>query len=240
MRASIHVVVIVDLVELGSVGTAALDRSVDVAIPHQGFPDLGIGVRFRGAGHDPCVLEEGVRVQDGEELERLLEVIDHLLCGHVVGVAGCIKGANAGAVLAPFVFPERLVVAPIVLPVYGHVVQQVVAVEMFEDLGYVLVLSGFVAVLLVGSVAFVRPQAVYCPVVCWTRSRVGVPELRLQQKTAGVVEAAGVGDGAFVVATQGVLEGAALLREGESWARQEKGPEGGREERSIRRRHCCE
>lgn len=68
------------------------------------------------------------------------------------------------------------------------------------------------------------------PVVCRTCSRIGVPELRLQQKTTGVVEAAGVGDSAFVVATQGVLEGAALLREGESWARQEKRPEGRRED----------
>lgn len=57
------------------------------------------------------------------------------------------------------------------------------------------------------------------PVVCWTGSRIGVPELGLQQKTTGVVEAAGIGDGALVVATQGVPEGAALLREGESWAR---------------------
>ena len=55
------------------------------------------------------------------------------------------------------------------------------------------------------------PQAVDCPVICWTCSGVAVPELRLEQKTARVVEAAGVGDGAFVVATQGVLEGAALL-----------------------------
>ncbi len=56
------------------------------------------------------------------------------------------------------------------------------------------------------------------PMVCWARSGVAIPELRLQEETAGVVEAAGVGDGAFVVATQGILEGAALFREGESWA----------------------
>ena len=66
--------------------------------------------------------------------------------------------------------------------------------------------------------------------VCWTSGGVGVPELRLQQVTAGVIEAAGVGDSAFIVATQGVLEGAALLRESESWARQEKRPNGRREE----------
>ena len=66
--------------------------------------------------------------------------------------------------------------------------------------------------------------------VCWTCSRVGVPKLRLQQQAARVVEAAGIGDSASVVATQGVLEGAALLREGSSWAGQEKRPKGGREE----------
>ena len=68
------------------------------------------------------------------------------------------------------------------------------------------------------------------PVVCWTSGRVGIPKLRLQQVTAGVVEAARVGDSAFVVATQRILEGAALLRESESWARQEKRPNGRREE----------
>ena len=51
----------------------------------------------------------------------------------------------------------------------------------------------------------------------WTGSWIAIPELGLQQETAGVIEAAGIGDGAFVVATQGVLEGAALFREGESW-----------------------
>ena len=55
------------------------------------------------------------------------------------------------------------------------------------------------------------------PVIRWTGSWIAIPELGLQQETAGVIEAAGIGDGAFVVATQGVLEGAALFREGESW-----------------------
>ena len=127
-------------------------------IPHQRLPDLGVRVRLRGAGHDARVPEEGVRVQRGEELQRLLEEVDHLLRRHVVGVAGGVEGADAGAVLAPFVLPERLVVAPVVFPVHGHVVQQVVPVEVFEDLGDVFVLAGFVAEGLVGSVAFVRPE----------------------------------------------------------------------------------
>ena len=122
LRASVYVVVIVHLIELGRVGTATLDRRVDVAILHQRFPDFGIGVRLRGAGHDAGVLEEGVGVQHREELERLLEEIHHLLRGHVVGVAGGVEGADAGAVFAPFVLPERLVVASVIFPVDGHVV----------------------------------------------------------------------------------------------------------------------
>lgn len=99
-------------------------------IPHQRLPDLGICISLGGAGHDARVLEEGVRVQRGEELQRLLEEVDHLLRRHVVGVARRVEGADAGAVLAPFVLPERLVVAPVVFPVRGHVGQQVVSVEV--------------------------------------------------------------------------------------------------------------
>ena len=122
LRTSVHVVVIVHLIKLSGVGTSALDCSVDMAILHQRFPNLGIGVRLRGARHDACIIEERVGVQHGEQLECLLEEINDLLCRHVVGVARCIEGADARSVLAPFVLPERLVVAPIILPVYGHVV----------------------------------------------------------------------------------------------------------------------
>ena len=65
------------------------------------------------------------------------------------------------------------------------------------------------------------------PVVGWARGWVGVPELRLQQKTAGVVEAAGIGDSGRVVATQRVPKGAALLGKGKRGARQEKSPKCG-------------
>ena len=122
LRAPVHVIIVVHLIEFCGIGTRALDRSIDAAIPHQRSPDLSIGVRLRRAGHDAGVLEERVRVQRREQLQRLLEVIHHLLRGHVVGVAGGVKGTDAGAVFAPFVLPKRLVVAPIVLPVYGHVV----------------------------------------------------------------------------------------------------------------------
>ena len=65
------------------------------------------------------------------------------------------------------------------------------------------------------------------PVVGWARGWVRVPELRLQQKTARVIEAAGIGDSGRVVATQRVLKGAALLGKGKSGAREEKRPECG-------------
>lgn len=157
LRAPVHVVVVVHLVELGAVFPRALNRGVDVTIPHERLADLGIGIRLRGAGHDPRVLEELICIQHGEELEGLFKVIDHLLRRHVVGVALGVEGADTGAVLAPLVFPERLVLTLIVFPVYGHVVEEVVAVEVLEDLGDVLVLSGFVAELLVGSIAFIGP-----------------------------------------------------------------------------------
>lgn len=149
LRAPIHIVVIIHFVKLRGVFPRALNRSIDMAIPHQRFPNLGICVRRRGAGHDARVLEECVGVQHGEELQRLLKIIHHLLRGYVVDVAGGVEGADAGAVFAPFVLPERLVVAPVVFPVDGHVVEQVVAVEVLEDLGDVFILAAFVAILLV-------------------------------------------------------------------------------------------
>ena len=87
LRASVHVVVVVYLIKLGGVGTGTLDSSVDVTISHQRLPNLGIGVRGRSARYDPCILEERVCVQHGEQLECLLEIIDHLLGRHVIGVA---------------------------------------------------------------------------------------------------------------------------------------------------------
>lgn len=159
LRAPIHIVVIIHLIQLRRVFPRALNRSVNVAVLHQRFPDLGICVRCRGAGHDARVLEECVCVQNGEQLQRLLDVIHHLLRGHVVDVAGRVEGADAGAVFAPFVLPEGLVVAPVVFPVDRHVVEQVVAVEVLEDLSDVCILAAFVAVLLVGSVTFVGPSA---------------------------------------------------------------------------------
>ena len=77
-----------------------------MAMPHQRLADLGIGIRLRGTRHDPCVLEEIIRVKDREQLEGLFKVIDHLLCRDVVGITRRVKGADAGAVFAPFVLPE--------------------------------------------------------------------------------------------------------------------------------------
>ena len=201
LRTSVHVVVIIHLVQLRLVRSGALDRSVDMAIPYQGLSDLSIRIRFGGAGHDARIFEEGVCIQDREELEGLFEIINHLLRWHIIGVAIGVEGADAGAVFAPLVFPEGLVLALIVFPVHLHVVQEIVAVEMFKDLGDVLVLAGFVAKLLVGAIAFIGPrrthpllawtwkwmlgedelpEAVDGPVIGWTGGGITVPELRLQ------------------------------------------------------------
>ena len=158
LRAAVDVVIVVHLVQLRAVGTGALNGSVDMAVPHQRFADLGIGICLGDARHDACVLEEGICVQHREELECLFKIIDHLLRRYIIGVACSVEGADAGAVLAPLVFPKRLVVALIVFPVYRHVVQQIVAVEVLEDLRNVFVLPGLVAELLVGSVAFIGPK----------------------------------------------------------------------------------
>lgn len=58
---------------------------------------------------------------------------------------------------APLVLPETLVVAGVVFPVGAHVIEDVVAVVSFEDLGDVFVLAALVAVRVVGSVAVIGP-----------------------------------------------------------------------------------
>ena len=162
LRAPGHIVVIIHLIELRLIRPRALNRSIDMAIPYQRLPNLRIRIRVRGARHDARVLEKSVGIQDREQLERLFKIIHHLLRGHVVGVAGGVKGADAGTMLAPLVLPEGFVLALEVFPVDGHVVQEVVAVEVFEDLGNIFVLAAFVAELLVRSITFIGPKMRIC------------------------------------------------------------------------------
>ena len=155
---SVHIVVIIHLVQLRAIFSGALNRSVDVTIPYQRLPNLSIRIRLGGARHDARIFEKGICIQDREELESLLEIIHNFLRWYIIGVAIRVEGTDAGTVFAPFVFPEGLILALIIFPVYLHVVQEIVAVEMFKDLGDVFVLTSFVAVLLVGAIAFIGPR----------------------------------------------------------------------------------
>lgn len=76
---------------------------------------------------------------------------------------------------APLVLPEALVVAGVVFPVDAHVVEDVVAVVRFEDLGDVFVLAILVAVGVVGSVA------VIWPVRCVSRWGIGCGRVAYQR-----------------------------------------------------------
>lgn len=68
---------------------------------------------------------------------------------------------------SPFVFPELFVrsVIRIVQPELVHEIQDVGPTGGGDDGGYVFVVSGGIAVFLEGTVAFVGPEAVNCPVV---------------------------------------------------------------------------
>ena len=90
-------------------------------------------------------------------MDGLGEEIDDFLLRGVVGVAVRVEGADAGAVLAPLVLPEGLVVAAVVGPVGAHVGQEGVAAVGLEDLRDVGVLPALVAVLVVVPVAEIWP-----------------------------------------------------------------------------------
>jgi hypothetical protein len=167
-----------------------------------------------------------VSVQRLEQVHDLLEEIADLLLGRVVGVAARFDRVDAGAVLAPLVLPEGLVVAVDVHPVLVHVCQQLAAALLLQDVGDIGVAPRRVTVGLVRAIAVVGPvngqfwgstaieprdlpQTVDSPRVGRTGGWVGIPELRLKQGATGVVVAAGRGLGR-AVAAKGVVVGAGL------------------------------
>lgn len=157
LRTAGDVEMVVDLLQLATL--AAADGGIDAAAePAQRLLDLLGRVGLGGGGHDARHGEELVAVQALEELDRFPEVVDHFLLRGVVDVAFRVEGRDAGAVLAPFVLPEGFIIAGVVLPVFLHVFEQAVGVVRLQDLRYVLVLAGFVAVLVVGTVAVVGPE----------------------------------------------------------------------------------
>jgi len=70
------------------------------------------------------------------------------------------------------------------------------------------ILPGRVTVLLISSIAVVRPKTVNGPAVVGASSRVRVPELGLQDETAGRLEAASVLDDRGIHAGKGEIIGA--------------------------------
>ena len=142
--------------------------------------------------------------------------------------------------LAPFVLPEGFVVAALAFPVDVHVREEVVGAVVLQDLSDVCVLAGLVAVLIVGAIAAIGPgvcegltvwtcqsvggqcfpQAVDCPMVCRSSSGIGVPELRLQKFSAGVVEAASIFCGIICAAQWEVKTEVGVAGEDEGWIKQ--------------------
>jgi hypothetical protein len=166
----------------------------------EGGLDFGRGVRLCCRGHDASSREGVVGGEGLEEGDGAVEEDGDFFSRLVIGVAARIEGGDAGAVLAPLVLPEGLVVALVVLPVLLHVRQGLVGARGLQDFGDVGVGAARVAVGFVGAVAVVGPQAVQGPGVVRACGGIGVPELGLQEGAAGGVEAAEVGLGGGVVA----------------------------------------
>lgn len=146
-------VVVPQLVELAA---AAADDGVVAVVRGQRGLDRRERVRLRGRGHDAGGGEPVVGGQRLEEGHGLVEVVGHLVRGLVRGVTLRVQRADARAVLAELVLPERLVLALVVLPVRLHRLQRARRL-LLEDRGDVRVLPVQVAVLLIRAVAVVGP-----------------------------------------------------------------------------------
>ena len=143
-----------DLVQ-GAAGAAEVDFLA--VFGAEGCLDFGRSVRFSGGRGDSGFGEEFVRGQGLEEGDGAVEEDGDFGCGGVVGVAGRVEGRDAGAVFAPLVLPEGLVVALVVLPVLLHHGQGVVGARGAQDFGDVFVGAARVAVGFVGAVTVIGP-----------------------------------------------------------------------------------
>lgn len=79
----------------------------------------------------------------------------------------------------PLMVPKGLIGLIVRDPIRLHEVQRIGIACSLEDLCDVLICARFVAVLRVGAIAVVWPQAVNRPGVGWAGDGVGVPELNL-------------------------------------------------------------
>ena len=143
-----------DLVQ-GAAGAAEVDFLA--VFGAEGCLDFGRSVRFSGGRGDSGFGEEFVGGQGLEEGDGAVEEDGDFGCGGVVGVAGRVEGRDAGAVFAPLVLPEGLVVALVVFPVLLHHGQGVVGARGAQDFGDVFVGAARVAVGFVGAVTVIGP-----------------------------------------------------------------------------------
>ena len=155
LHRALDIVKIPDFIQLVRVG--ALDHRCKPPGRLQRRDDRVARIRLTAIGCDPRVRQPGIGRQRLEQIHRLLEEIHHLLLRHVIGVAAWFQRADAGAVLAPLVLPEALVVALVVLPVGVHVGEEVRGPCGRDDGGDVGVGARGVTVGVVGAVAVVGP-----------------------------------------------------------------------------------
>lgn len=71
----------------------------------------------------------------------------------------CLQGANTGAVLVPFMFPEIGIVTPEIFPVLTHIIEQISAARIDQDQRDIAVFPFGVAVLIESAVAVIGPVA---------------------------------------------------------------------------------
>jgi hypothetical protein len=74
----------------------------------QGGLDLGEGVGGGCGWSDAGISQPLVRWEGFEERDGAVEEVWHFFSGLVVGVTIRFKGTDAGSVLSPLMFPERL------------------------------------------------------------------------------------------------------------------------------------
>jgi len=107
--------------------------------------------------------------------------------------------------LPKLMLPKTLIITLIILPICLHIRQQIIASLALQDRRDVCVFPGSIAVLLVRAVAVIGPETMDRPRINWTRRRVIVPVLRLEECATGGIEAARIGrwDSSGVVAAKG-------------------------------------
>ena len=84
--------------------------------------------------------------------------------------------------LAPFVFPEALVIALVILPVGIHVAEKVCLSSSRENGRDVGVCSVGITIGVVGAIAVIRPETMDGPRICGSGRWTIVPELGLERQ----------------------------------------------------------